>query len=68
MTSTGDNPRRLRPEEKLMWFALHFGGSVLPASLIIATFPRFPLPILPVIVILSFFVTRYLFRAEFSRS
>lgn len=57
-------PIRPSPEEKFMWFVLDLGGSVIPAALILATFPRFPLPILPVIVVVSFLATRYFSRKE----
>ena len=57
-------PARLTPEERFMCFVLHLVGSGLPAMFIVATFPRVPLPILPLIVLISFFATRYLYRAE----
>src|SRR5882757_2312486 len=48
VASTDRRPTKPTPEERFLWFVMDLGWGVMPAVLIAATFPRFPLPILPV--------------------
>jgi len=56
------------PPGKFMCFVLELGCGVIPAILIGATFPRLPLPILPVIVLVGFLASRYFSLADRPRS
>jgi len=64
MASTDRRPTKPTPEERFLWFVMDLGVGLLPALFIAATFPRFPLPILPVIVLVGFFASPYLFKAD----
>jgi len=62
-SSVREQPRS-SPPGKFMRFVLELNCGVLPAALIAATFPQVPLLILPVVVLIGFFASRYLSWAD----